>query len=203
MPRPPPKPPPPEPSFFATPQCFRAWLERHHARSAELLVGFHKRETGKPSLTWPESVDEALCVGWIDGVRRSFGATAYTVRFTPRKPGSTWSAVNVAKIGKLEAEGRLRPAGREAFARRTEARTQIYSYEQRHQASLDAAQEKAFRANRKAWAFFQAQAPWYRRTAIYWVATAKQEATRQRRFATLLRDSAAGRRLGQLDRKPG
>jgi uncharacterized protein YdeI (YjbR/CyaY-like superfamily) len=127
---------PPAATFFATPARFRAWLEAHHARATELWVGFHRRGSGKPSLTWPESVDEALCFGWIDGVRKSIDATSFAIRFTPRKPSSTWSAIKVAKVAKLEAEGRMRPAGRAAFERRSAVKTQIYSYEQRQAATL-------------------------------------------------------------------
>jgi uncharacterized protein YdeI (YjbR/CyaY-like superfamily) len=192
----------PAPTFFTSPERFRAWLERHHAGEAELQVGFHKVATGKPSLTWSQSVDEALCFGWIDGVRRSLGPEAYTIRFTPRRPGSTWSAVNVAKVEQLEREGRMHPAGREVYARRTDARTQVYTYERRGEARLTAAQQRTFRARPEAWAFFGAQPPGYRRTAIYWVAAAKQEATRDRRLAVLVADSAAGRRLGQLGGRP-
>lgn len=120
-----------KPTFSATPAKFRAWLERHHATKTELLVGFHKKSTGTPSITWPESVDEALCVGWIDGVRRSHGDDAYTIRFTPRSRSSHWSAINVARLAELEKEGRMRPAGREAFSRRTEARTAQASHERK------------------------------------------------------------------------
>jgi uncharacterized protein YdeI (YjbR/CyaY-like superfamily) len=189
-----------KPTFFATPAAFRAWLEAHHARSTELLVGFYKRGSGKPSITWPESVDEALCFGWIDGVRRSIDDERYTIRFTPRKARSTWSAINIKRVAELTKLGRMQPAGIEAFARRAESRSQIYSYEQRAEAVLDDEFERTFRANRRAWEFFQGQPPWYRRTATHWVMTAKKEETRRKRLATLIADSANGNRIGPLSR---
>jgi uncharacterized protein YdeI (YjbR/CyaY-like superfamily) len=191
-----------KPRFFASPGDFRAWLEAHHQHEKELLVGFHKRKTDRPSITWPESVDEALCFGWIDGVRRSLGPEAYTIRFTPRKPTSIWSAVNVRRVSALTDEGRMRPAGLRAFAARTPERTGVYSFERNRAAVLAPAQEKALRANRKAAAFFDAQPPWYRRTAIHWVISAKREETRERRLVQLITDSAAGRAIKPLIR-PG
>jgi uncharacterized protein YdeI (YjbR/CyaY-like superfamily) len=188
----------PEPIFFATPQEFRAWLEEHHADAKEVLVGFHKKATGRPSMTWPESVDEALCFGWIDGVRRSLGGESYTIRFTPRKPRSTWSAVNVERAQELIAEGRMRPAGLAAFEARSAERSGIYAYEQRGSAKLGPEHERELRANARAWDFFQAQPPWYRRTATWWIVSAKREETRRKRLRTLIEDSAAGRRLRQL-----
>ena len=195
-----PEPKPRKPTYFATPAAFRAWLQAHHATSTELLVGFYKVGSGKPSITWPESVDEALCFGWIDGVRRTIDEERYTIRFTPRKPRSTWSAINLKRVDELTKLGRMQPAGAAAFARREAARSQIYSYEQRSEAALDDGFEREFRANERAWAFFQAQPPWYRRTAIYWVMTAKREETRQKRLATLIDDSAHGRRIAPLSR---
>ncbi len=193
---------PSKPSFFATPRDFRAWLEAHHQHEKELLVGFHKRKTDRPSITWPESVDEALCFGWIDGVRRSLGPEAYTIRFTPRKPTSIWSAVNVRRVSALTDEGRMRPAGLRAFAARTPERTGVYAFERNRAAVLAPAQHKALRADRKAAAFFDAQPPWYRRTAIHWVISAKREETRERRLLQLITDSAAGRAIKPLTR-PG
>jgi uncharacterized protein YdeI (YjbR/CyaY-like superfamily) len=189
-----------QPTFFPTPDEWRVWLARHHATAGELWVGFHKRGSGRPSITWPESVDHALCYGWIDGVRKSLGAESYAIRFTPRRPGSTWSKVNLKRVDELEALGLMHPAGRAAHTARTAARSGIYAYEQRALARLTPDQERVFKRNRKAWSFFQAQAPWYRRTATYWVATAKRKETRARRLATLITDSAAGRRIGQLER---
>jgi uncharacterized protein YdeI (YjbR/CyaY-like superfamily) len=193
----------PKPTYFATPAAFRAWLDANHATAPELLVGFYKTTSGKPSITWPESVDEALCFGWIDGVRKSLGADAYTIRFTPRKPTSIWSAINVAKIEALRAAGKMRPAGETAFAKRTAARTGVYSHERNAAAKLSPAQATLLAANAKAAAWFAAQAPWYQRTATHWVISAKQEATRERRLAELIRCSAAGRRIGPLTQPTG
>ena len=186
--------------FFATPTDFRAWLEKHHAGEDELLVGYYKKGSGRPSITWPESVDEALCFGWIDGVRRSLGEDAYTIRFTPRRARSIWSAVNVARVAELTKLGRMRPAGERAFAARTPERTGIYSFERLEAAKLTKAQEAMLRANRKAAAFFDAQPPGYRKVATHYVVSAKKEETRERRLKRLIADSAAGRRLGVLER---
>jgi uncharacterized protein YdeI (YjbR/CyaY-like superfamily) len=192
-----------KPKFFSTPGDFRAWLETCHETEKELLVGFHKKGSGKPSITWPESVDEALCFGWIDGVRRSLGQTAYTIRFTPRQRTSTWSVVNVARVAELTKRRRMRSAGLRAFAARRPERTGIYLYERKEElVKLPKEEEKALRANRKAAAFFDAQPPGYRRTAIHWVIRAKRQATRERRLSQLIADSAAGRRLGPLT-QPG
>ena len=191
-----------EPTFFSTPEEFRDWLEAHHETSGELLVGFYKKGSGKLSITWPESVDEALCFGWIDGIRRSRDADSYTIRFTPRKARSTWSAVNIKRVAELTAQGRMRPAGLRAFAARAEDNSGIYAYENKDTATLDPAAEAQFRTNAAAWAFFQAQPAGYRRTAIWWVISAKQETTRARRLATLIDDSAHGRPIRQLDRRP-
>lgn len=189
-----------KPIFFATPGKLRAWLEAHHDTKPELLVGFYKRGSGKPSITWPESVDEALCFGWIDGVRKSLGEEAYTIRFTPRKATSTWSAVNVKRVAELTKLGKMRPAGLRAFAARKEDKTAVYSFERKEPAQLEPAHEEVLRANAKAAAFFDAQAPWYRRTAIHWVVSAKRAETRERRLAQLVADSAGGRRIGPLTR---
>jgi len=191
-----------KPRFFATPANFRAWLQANHETETELVVGFHKKGSGKPSITWPESVDEALCFGWIDGVRRSLGERDYSIRFTPRRTRSIWSAVNVARVAELTKLGRMRPAGIRAFAARTPERTGVYAFERKEAAKLTKAQEKTLRANRKAAAFFDAQPPGYRKTAIHWVISAKQEATRDRRLQLLIADSAAGLRIGPL-RRPG
>jgi uncharacterized protein YdeI (YjbR/CyaY-like superfamily) len=193
----------PEPTFFPTPADFRAWLEAHHDQDRELLVGFYKKGSGKPSITWPESVDEALCFGWIDGVRRRVDDESYTIRFTPRQARSTWSAVNIQRVQELTAQGRMHPAGRNAFAARSADNSAIYAYEQRHAATLDPAEEAQFRANPAAWAFFQAQPPSYRRTALYRVVSAKKAETRQKRLATLIDDSAQGRTIRPLTRPTG
>ena len=189
-----------KPTYFATPAEFRRWLDAHHATASELVVGFRKRHTGKASLTWSESVDEALCYGWIDGIRRSLGDEAYTIRFTPRKPTSIWSAINVAKVAELTRLGKMRPAGQRAFEHRTAERTGVYSFERAQAAKLTSAQERELRANGKAAAFFDAQPPGYRRIALHWVTSAKREDTRARRLAQLIAVCAAGRRLPQLER---
>lgn len=192
---------PVDPAFFATPGEFRAWLEDHHATADELWVGFHKKGTGRPSLTWPESVDEALCFGWIDGLRRSLDADRYVIRFTPRRRGSTWSAVNTRRVAELTRLGRMRPAGLAAFAARDAARSGIYSFEQRGLARFTPAETKAFKAVPSAWRFFSSQPAGYQRIATWWVISAKREATRARRLQTVIDDSAAGRRIGPLRRR--
>lgn len=191
----------PKPKFFATAAQWRSWLEKNHARANELSVGFHKKSSGRPSITWQESVDEALCFGWIDGVRNAVDEASYRIRFTPRKPRSTWSAVNIKRVAELQREGRMHPAGLAAFARRSESRSEIYSYEQRKTAKLDAAGERRFRANAKAGKFYAAQAPWYRRTSAWWVLSAKKEETRQRRLEVLIESSAQGRRIDPMKPK--
>ncbi len=187
-------------TFFTKPSEFRAWLARHHADHDELLVGFWKTGTGKPCMTWSESVDEALSFGWIDGVRRSLGDDAYSIRFTPRRPRSIWSAVNVKKAEALIREGRMEPAGLAAFEARTPQRTGVYSHENPKAARFTKEQEAAFRADRKAWAWFQKKSPSYRRMATWWVVSAKKEETRARRLAQLIEDSRAGRTVPPLTR---
>lgn len=186
-------------TFFATPALWRKWLEKNHAKEAELWVGFHKTGSGQPSITWPEAVAQALCFGWIDGLRKSIDASDYKIRFTPRKAKSIWSAVNIAKVAELTEQGLMRPAGLKAFAGRDAKRAQKYSFEQ-ESVELDAASAKAFKADAKAWVFFQAQPPSYRKAAIWWVVSAKQETTRLRRLATLIADSGAAKRLAHLQR---
>ncbi len=159
------------------------------------MVGFYRRDSGLPSLTWQESVDEALCHGWIDGVRKRRDETSYTIRFTRRRPASIWSAINIGRMNELIAEGRVRPAGLAAFERRTEKRSQVYAYEQRDRAAFDAETERRFRAEAAAWAFFVAQPPGYRQLATYWVMTAKKEETRARRLAKLIDFSCRGQRI--------
>jgi uncharacterized protein YdeI (YjbR/CyaY-like superfamily) len=188
--------------FFATPDKWRRWLEKNHARATEVWVGFHRKGSGTASITWPEAVDEALCFGWIDGLRKSIDETRYTNRFTPRKKGSNWSHVNIARVAALTKEGRMQPPGIAAFEARVAGKSGVYSFEQRQTATLGDDFERQFRANAKAWAFFESQAPSYRRTATFWVMSAKQEATRERRLASLIADSTAGRRVGPL-RRPG
>jgi uncharacterized protein YdeI (YjbR/CyaY-like superfamily) len=185
--------------FFEAPVRLRSWFARRHSRAKELWLGFRKRATGKPSVTWPEAVDEALCVGWIDGVRRSLDGASYVIRFTPRRPGSRWSLVNVRRVRALERAGRMRAAGRAAFAKRDAKKTGAYAHEREH-ASFSPVQLAAVRADAAAWRFFSAQPPWYRRTATYWVVSARREETRARRMAALIRASAAGRRIAPLAR---
>ncbi len=187
--------------FFPTPADFRRWLEANGRNQAELQVGFYKKSSGKPSITYPEAVDEALCFGWI-GVRNSIDADSYRVRFTPRKPKSQWSAVNIRHVERLTKARRMRTEGLKAFEGATE-QSRKYSYEQRHHATLPAAHERRFRAASKAWAFFQSRPPWYRRTATFWIVSAKKEETRQKRLATLIADCARGQLVKPLRRPAG
>jgi len=186
-----------KPKFFKSPSAFRTWLEKNHESAAELLVGFYKVASGKPSITWPQSVDEALCFGWIDGVRRNAGQDAYTIRFTPRRARSIWSAVNIKRAAELLAEGRMSAKGRAAFEARTEERSRVYAYEQTNH-DFSPEYEKRFRAAKNAWAFWQSQAPWYRRVTARFVMSAKKEETRERRLARLIDDSAHGRMLKEV-----
>lgn len=188
------------PTFFKTSAEFRRWLRAHHDSARELWVGFHTKASGRPSLSWPESVDEALCFGWIDGVRKSLEEHSYVIRFTPRMPGSTWSLVNTRRAQQLIEAGRVMPAGLNAFNARDPARSGVDSFEQREHARFTAEQERRFKSNKPAWAFFQAQPAGYRKVATFWVASAKQEATRARRLQQLIDDSAAGLRIGLLRR---
>ena len=183
-----------EPSFFKTPADFRNWLQQNHDQKTELLVGFYKMGSGKPSITWPESVDEALCFGWIDGVRRSVDAESYSIRFTPRKAKSIWSAVNIKKIEELTAKGLMQPAGLAAYAKREESRSRVYSFENEEQV-LKPEYEELFKASAKAWAFFQAQAPWYKKVSLHRVMTAKQEKTRLSRLEALIKACEEGVRI--------
>jgi uncharacterized protein YdeI (YjbR/CyaY-like superfamily) len=183
-----------KPVFFPSPVEFRHWLAQHHTGAAELLVGFHKVATGTPSLTWPESVDEALCVGWIDGIRKRIDEHSYTIRFTPRRAGSIWSAVNIRRVEALIAEGRMQPAGLKAFAARKENKSGIYAYEQR-QAELVEPYASLLKKNKAAWTFFQAQPPSYKKRMCWRIVSAKQEATRLKRLEKLIAESAQGKRL--------
>jgi uncharacterized protein YdeI (YjbR/CyaY-like superfamily) len=177
---------------------FRRWLESNHAAVEEFWVGFYNQRSRQTSMRYPEAVDEALCFGWIDGLRQSVNETTYRVRFTPRKARSNWSAVNIRRVQELKSLGRLAPAGLIAFTKRPEKK--LYSYETRPQ-QFEQAQEKRFTANPEAWKFFRAQAPWYQRTATYWVLSAKKEETQQKRLEILIADSAAGQRLGVVKAK--
>ena len=180
--------------YFKSPNDFRSWLEKNHATTPELWVGFHKKSSKQASISWPESVDEALCFGWIDGIRKSVDDLRYTIRFTPRRQGSIWSAVNIKRARELSEKGLMKPRGVAAFAARKENRSGIYSYEQRS-ANLDGAYEKRLRRNKAAWDFFYAQPPSYRKTIGWWIVSAKQEATRLKRLEKLIRQSARGERL--------
>ncbi|MGI8956790.1 MAG: YdeI/OmpD-associated family protein [Chthoniobacterales bacterium] len=181
-------------TFFATPKVLRAWLRKNHAIAPELWVGFYKKHTGRAGLTWQESVDEALCVGWIDGIRKTIDEESYQIRFTPRRRGSIWSTVNMKRVAALTNEKRMQPAGLNAFADRRENRSGIYSYEQRAE-QLPEPFAGRLRGNKKAWEFFQAQPPSYRQTIGWWVVSAKQDETRRKRLEKLVAESAAGRRL--------
>jgi uncharacterized protein YdeI (YjbR/CyaY-like superfamily) len=183
-----------QPIHFSDVAEFRAWLEAHHARATELLIAFYNKASGRGGLTYPAALDEALCFGWIDGLRKNLDAERYTIRFTPRKSGSIWSNVNVRHAERLLAAQRMHPAGQAAYAARDAKKTGIYSFEERPK-KLPAALEKTFRAKKRAWAFWSEQPPGYRRTLIHWVVSAKREETRQRRLATLIAECAAGRRI--------
>lgn len=178
-------------TFFQSAPAFRAWLARHHATTRELLVGFHKVGSGRRSITYPEALDEALCFGWIDGMRRNVDATSYAIRFTPRRKGSIWSAVNLRHVARLTAAGRMRAAGRKAFEERDVEKTRRYSFENRVQ-PFDIAAARRFKSDAAAWAWFAKQAPGYRRTAQWWVMSAKRLETRERRLAILIASSARG-----------
>ena len=182
------------PRFFKTPSDFRKWLAAHHSSAKELWAGFYKKESGKPSITWPESVEEALCFGWIDGIRKRIDDGSYQIRFTPRKPSSTWSTINIRIAQRLIEEKRMQPAGLKAFAARREYRSGIYSYEQRSPELVEPYAGKLKR-NKAAWAFFQAQPPSYRKMINWWIVSAKQEETRTKRLDRLIDASAKGLRL--------
>jgi uncharacterized protein YdeI (YjbR/CyaY-like superfamily) len=180
-----------KPRFFRTPPDFRAWFEGHHASAPELLVGFYKRGSGKPSITWPESVDEALAFGWIDGVRKRIDHERYTIRFTPRRRGSIWSVVNTKRVGVLSRTGRMHASGLKVFRERDKKKTRLYAFE-REAATLAPAFVEKLRANPTAWASFEAAPPWYKRTATHWIMSAKQKATRERRLALFVESCARG-----------
>lgn len=190
-----------EPLYFASPSEWRKWLARHHARHDEVLVGFHRVATGRPTLTWSESVDEALCFGWIDGIRKRIDETRYVIRFTPRRAGSFWSRVNIAKAEALIRAGRMRAPGRKAFEARELRRVGVYSYEQaRERAVLPPRALAVFRKQEAAWAWWAAETVGYRRIASWYVISAKREETRARRLDVLIECCARGRRLGMMER---
>ena len=176
-----------KPVFFETPAAFRAWLRKHHNTADEIIVGFYRKDSGKKSVTWSEAVDEAICFGWIDGIRRKHSDIAYSNRFTPRRPASNWSAINIAKVAELTRLKRMQPAGIAAFERRTEAKSRVYSYEQKDEPVFDPQLAKIFKSNKKAWDFFcRGLSPYYRKLETRWVHGAKQDATRLRRLGKLI-----------------
>jgi uncharacterized protein YdeI (YjbR/CyaY-like superfamily) len=181
-------------TFFPSPSDLRKWFEKNHATTSELWVGFYKKGSGRVSITWPESVDEALCFGWIDGIRKSVDEVSYKIRFTPRRRGSIWSAVNIKRATALADEGRMRPTGAKAFAARRENKSGIYSYEQLR-AELEEPYARILKKNKAAWDFFQAQPPSYRKTLNWWIVSAKKEETRLKRLEKLMQESARGRRM--------
>ncbi|MGH2473989.1 MAG: YdeI/OmpD-associated family protein [Candidatus Limnocylindrales bacterium] len=192
-----PAPTPHDVIFFASPDELRAWFDAHHASADELWLGYHRKATGRPTVTWSQAVDEALCVGWIDSVRYALDDGRSAQRFTPRRKGSTWSAINVAKVAALTAEGRMRPAGVAAFEARTADKTAIYSYE-RPEAAFTDDEADLFRTNRDAWADWERRPPSYRKAVTHWVTGAKRPETRARRLDALIADSAAGRAVGPM-----
>ena len=190
-----------EPVFFADAAELRAWFLEHHADAPELLVGYYKKHTGKPTVQHTEAIEQALCFGWIDSIGRRIDDERYQVRFTPRRKGSVWSAVNVAKVAELTSAGLMHPAGLQAFESRKAERVAVYSYEQPADAVLDDQQTELFRSEEAAWQWFSAQPASYRRAAVHWVVSAKREETRQRRLAQLITDSQAGRTVPPLTRR--
>jgi uncharacterized protein YdeI (YjbR/CyaY-like superfamily) len=186
-----------KPVFFASSKELRAWLQKNHAKETELWVGMYKKHTGKPSVTWPEVVDQVLCFGWIDGIRKSIDEDAYMNRITPRRKGSNWSAINIKRVKELTKLGLMKPAGMKAFEARDPKKANQYSFE-RESVTLTASQLKQFKANKKAWAFFETQPPSYRKIAAWYVLSAKQAATQQRRLEKLISDSERGERIGPM-----
>jgi uncharacterized protein YdeI (YjbR/CyaY-like superfamily) len=184
----------PKPRFFDDASAFRAWLEKNHATASELFVGYYKKHTDKFNYSWAETVDEALCFGWIDGIRKRIDDDRYMIRFTPRKPRSNWSEVNIKRVAELKKQGLMHAAGLAAFEARDAAKSKQLA-KARRDPKLDADYEKTFRKDNQAWEFFQSQPPGYRRLAIGWVMSAKKPATREKRLNTLIEDSKSGRRL--------
>ena len=184
-----------QPTFFEDSLRFRAWLEVNHSTATELIVGFRKVGTGQPSMTWSESVDEALCFGWIDGVRKRIDDESYLIRFTPRRSSSIWSLANVAKVEQLTAQGRMRVPGIAAYEAKSAKKTGIYAFERAQPAELTAAEKREFKKSKTAWLYFEAAAPSYRKVITHWVVSAKQAATRERRFAQLVQACAMQKRI--------
>lgn len=182
------------PAFFITPAAFRKWLTKHHQKKTELIVGFYKVGSGKPSMTWPQSVDQALCFGWIDGIRRSINKESYCIRFTPRRSTSIWSAINIKKVAALRKSGLMMPAGEKAFKLRTKNRSRIYSHE-KTPVDLAPTYKSQFRMNTSAWHFFNAQAPSYKKVMIHWIMNAKQEKTRLSRLEKAIKISGLQKRM--------
>lgn len=181
--------------FFTSSDQFRAWLEKNSSKTTHLVVGFWKVGSGRPSMSWSQSVDEALCFGWIDGVRKKIDEHSYQIRFSPRKQGSIWSAVNIAKFEKLRESGRMTKAGEEAFSHRTEQRSKVYAYEQTEHASLELAELRQFKKNKTAWAFFNACPPSYKKAVLHWITTAKKPETRSQRLSKLVDACSIEKRL--------
>jgi len=186
-----------KPKFFATPDKFRTWLDKNHHKQAELWVGYHKKATGKPSITWPESVDQALCYGWIDGLRKSLDDSSYMIRFTPRKPDSHWSKVNVNKVKELQKRGLMLPAGLTAFKKMSKNNSGLASFEQEN-IKMPAKYLAAIKKNKKAWTYFMNEAPSYRKQVTWWIISAKQESTRIKRLQSLIEDSEGNQRVKPL-----
>lgn len=187
-----------QPNFFPTQPAFRKWLEKNHDKEKEILVGFYKINTGKPSITWSQSVDEAICFGWIDGVRKSIDSESYCIRFTPRKAKSTWSAINIKKVEELTRQGLIHPAGLAAFSKREAHNSRIYSYE-KEPSELTEDFLKKFKANKKAWKYFQSRPASYQRTSIHWIMDAKQESTKIKRLEELIKDSENETKIKRLN----
>ena len=187
-------------THFETADALRRWLEAHHAARAEIWVGFWKKSTGRPSITWPESVDEALCFGWIDGIRKRVDDESYAIRFTPRRPTSIWSRRNIERYEALEAEGRIATAGAAAYANRTEEKSGTYSFEQETPLTLSAGYLARLAAHARAWSDWQARPAGYRKQVAHWIMSAKRESTRERRLAALIEECAAGRKVKPLRR---
>jgi uncharacterized protein YdeI (YjbR/CyaY-like superfamily) len=188
------------PVFFEDQSSFRKWLKNNHGKAKEIVAGYYKVSLGKPSITYKESLDEALCFGWIDGIRRRLGSESYTIRFTPRNPKSIWSAVNIKRVNVLKEMGLMQPAGLKVFEERDVKKSNLYSFE-RENVKLSGGYEKQFRKNKKAWAFFESQPPSYRKPALWWIMSAKQEETRLKRLDTLIADSEKGLRIAMMRKK--
>ena len=187
--------------YFKAPEDLRKWFEKNYNKINEQWIGYYKKDSGKLSITWPESVDQALCFGWIDGVRKSVDEERYTIRFTPRKPTSIWSANNIKRVGELKKLDLMKKPGLELFENRDKKKSNLYSFEQRKNPAFSSAQLKVFKANKSAWKYFLSKPPSYQRTATWWVISAKQEETRLRRLVQLIKDSETGRTIPVLTRK--